>query len=359
MTGPRVVIAGAGANVLGMHEPGLAAIGANIVAVHDIDTARARAVADRLGTVACDTVGELLDKGADLAVVLVPHRAHARLVEQCLTAGHDVLVEKPLAVSPADAHRMCAVARHTGRVLAVACQQRTRTEVTVARELLRTGGLGRVQRVDLLATWPRRTSYFRTAPWRGTWHGEGGGVLINQGQHDLDVLCHLLGVPAAVTAKTTTVVHPVQTEDTATALLTWPGGHAGTLHISTAEYDEPQRIEVTGTRGRLRLVPGRLTVRRYEMSFDDYAASPGDPYAPPDLAPTEVTVGTGGSHVDLYQNLVAAIASGTPPEAPAADVAGTVELTAALIQSGQLGTEVAVPVDPVGYAELLARLSAR
>src|SRR5262249_11675292 len=162
----------------------------------------------RLGAEACVSLDELLGYGADLAVVLVPHRAHADVVEQCLARGHNVLVEKPLAVSPAEAYRMSAVADK--KLLAVAYQQRTRTEVLRARQVVRCGGLGRIQRVDLLATWPRRTSYFQTAPWRGTWSGEGGGVLVNQGQHDLDVLCFVAGVPSAVVARTATVIHPIQ-----------------------------------------------------------------------------------------------------------------------------------------------------
>src|SRR2546423_1532126 len=180
----RLVVIGAGANVWGMHRPGVDAIGAQVVATYDTDPGKGASTS---------TVDELLAHEADVAVILTPHPTHADLTVRCLRAGLHVLVEKPLAVTPSEADRMCAEAKD--RLLAVAFQQRTRTEVVRARELLRNGELGELHRVDLVASWPRRSSYFATAPWRGTWRGEGGGILINQGQHDLGGLCHLVGPP--------------------------------------------------------------------------------------------------------------------------------------------------------------------
>jgi predicted dehydrogenase len=122
-----------------------------------------------------------------------------------------------------------------------------------------------------VATWPRRTSYFATAPWRGTWRGEGGGILINQGQHNLDTLCFVADQPSAVTAITRNAIHPTETEDTAHAMLRWANGAVGGVHLSSAEVDVPMRIEVTGTAGRLRVLPGRLEAYRNDM---DSATTP-------------------------------------------------------------------------------------
>src|SRR5205807_9883155 len=108
------------------------------------------------------------------------------------------LVEKPIADEVAEADRIVAEAARAGRLLAVAFQQRARPEVVEALRLVRAGFLGDLRRASVLATWPRRAAYFRTAPWRGTWRGEGGGILINQGQHDLDLLCLLAGRPSRV-----------------------------------------------------------------------------------------------------------------------------------------------------------------
>jgi predicted dehydrogenase len=357
--GPRLVITGVGANVWQFHAPGIAAIDADVVAVHDIDPERAQSVADDLDCPVAHSLDDLLSRQADLAVVLAPHRFHADLVVACLRAGHHVFVEKPLTVTMTDADRMCDEADRQGKLLAVAFQQRTRTEVIRARELIATGALGDLQRADLLATWPRRSSYFATAPWRGTWHGEGGGVLVNQGHHDLDILCHIVGQPAAVTARTRTVVHPIETEDTAVALAEWPNGAVGTIRISTAETGEPQRLDIVGTGGRLRLTPGRLEFWRNAVDFRRYATAPGDPYAAPQIETVETMIGGDGRHLQLYENLVAAMAGKEEPVASGRDAALTTELAAALIMSGRRRREVCLPVDRVEYDALLTELTTR
>jgi predicted dehydrogenase len=298
----------------------------------------------------------LLRIEADVAVVLTSHRTHADIAVACLRAGYHTLVEKPLTVTPGEADRVRAEAVRCGRSLAVALQQRTRTEVREARRLVTSGALGRLQRIELVANWPRRSSYFATAPWRGTWRGEAGGIMINQGQHELDLLCHLAGPPAAVTARTRTSIHPVETEDTVAALAEWPGGALGSLYISTATAGEPQRIEVTGTAGRLRLRPGRLEVWRNETDFRTWALAPGDPYAAPRVEPLDPVDGTGGTHVELYRDLAAALVDGRPPIAVGDEAAQAVDLAAALNLSAQHGGTVLLPVDRDGYAELLRRL---
>jgi predicted dehydrogenase len=358
MSGLRVVVIGAGANVCRLHLWGISAIGATVVAVQDADDARARTTAAVLGCAAEPSVEALLKHDADLAVILAPHPFHAELAVACLRAGRHVLVEKPIAVTPAEADLMCAAARATGRRLAVAFQQRTRTEVIKARELISKGALGIVHRVELVSSWPRRSSYFNTAPWRGSWRGEGGGILINQGQHDLDLLCHLAGAPAAVTARTRTMIQPVPTEDTVAALAEWPDGALGSISITSAAADETQRIEITGSTGRLRLRPGRLRLWRNRNDFREYWASDGDPYEAPEQAPTAGWDGTGGTHVELYQNVAAALSEVDPWVASGEDAAQALELAAALIMSGQTQHRVELPVDREAYTTMLSALRA-
>ena len=294
MSGLRVVVIGAGAHIFPSHQRGLRAIGAEIVGVQDIDLRRARPVADELGCPLHEDIAQLLQTPADLAVIVTPHPVHAEHATACLRAGLHVLVEKPIAVEVAEADAMLREAERCRRLLCVAFQQRTRSEVQEARRLIQLGFLGDLQRADLLATWPRRSSYFGTAPWRGTWRGEGGGVLINQGQHDLDLLCYLAGMPSRVVGSTRTRVHPIETEDTVAALVEWPRGAVGSIHLSTAEADEAERIELTGTAGRLRLLRGHLELFRNEVDFREYAASTDNPYAPPSTHRLAPVSGAGG-----------------------------------------------------------------
>ena len=171
-SGLRVVAIGAGAGIFGSHRRGLQAVDARVVGVQDVDQERLRPLAARLGCPAFEDVGALLQTEADLAVITAPHPFHAGLAIQCMAAGLDVLVEKPIAVEVADADRMVAEAARLGRTLAVCFQHRLRPEVQAARRLVQEGAVGEIQRVDLLATWPRRAGYFTSAPWRGSWRGE-------------------------------------------------------------------------------------------------------------------------------------------------------------------------------------------
>src|SRR5690606_2909068 len=115
------------------------------------------------------TLDDLLARDADLAVIASPHPLHAELAERALAAGLHVLVEKPLAARPSEARRITDAARAAGKVAAVALQHRFRQEVVTARSIVATGGLGELHRAVVVATYPKKASYYAAAPWRGTW----------------------------------------------------------------------------------------------------------------------------------------------------------------------------------------------
>jgi predicted dehydrogenase len=352
----RLVVVGAAAGVWGFHGPAITAIGGEVVGVHDPNEEGAQRRAAELGCVAAPSLEALLALEADAAVVLAPHPLHAELASACLRAGLHVLVEKPLTVRLDEAVELVAEAERCERLLAVAFQQRTRAEVVAAQRAVADGLVGELQRVDLVAAWPRRSSYFASAPWRGTWAGEGGGVLVNQGPHDLDLLCLLAGLPAVVRARTRTALHPIETEDTVAALLEWESGTLGSLHLSTAEADEPQRLELTGTAGRLRLRLGRLDLWQNDLDMRQWARAAGDPYEPPAVSGPQVSTGQPPSHEALYRNFAAALAGEEPLVASGRSALAEVELASALLLSGRLGEEVRIPLSA---ASGTARSSAR
>ena len=225
------------------------------------------------GPAAAHSLGDLLGEPADLAVVLTTAEPACRARNRVPRGG------------PARARREAAGRRGGGRGRddrdrrQAAAAARRRAAATHPR-----GGAGGAARCSprassarssgsiCLATWPRRSDYFEVAPWRAAKATSGGGLLLNQAQHDLDLICHLCGPPARVTARLRTALHPVEAEDTAAALLEWPGGALGALHVSSAEADELQRIEVTGTGGRLRLTYGHLEIWRTAPDFREHAA---------------------------------------------------------------------------------------
>jgi Predicted dehydrogenases and related proteins len=350
----RVVAIAAGSHIFGAaHAPALESVGADVVGLFDVNRVGAEATAAGRDWPVVDTLDELLALDADLAVVASPHPLHAELAERALAAGMHVLVEKPLAARPSEARRIVEAARAADRIAAVALQHRFRQEVEQARSIVATGGIGDLHRAVVVATYPKKASYYAAAPWRGTWAGEGGGVLLNQGQHDLDTLVHVVGAPSSAFGVARTRVLPIETEDTVEAVLTWDGGAVGSVHVTSAASDPPNRIELHGSRGSLRILPDALEVTRHPEDFADFSRAPGDPFAPFARGETLVQSGGGGTHAEIYADLFAAIATGGTPRATAEDALPALDLTAAIILSSERGAPVRLPLDTGAYDALL------
>jgi predicted dehydrogenase len=349
---------GAGAGVLNMHRPALGLPTVELAAIADVDAGRGRPLSAELGcTFYADHREMLAATRPDVAVIMTPHPFHAAIATDCLEAGCHVLTEKPMALHVGEADAMIETARRCGRLLAVNFQYRHRPEVRRARELIQAGRLGAIQRVELTATWTRTAAYYRAAAWRGTWLGEGGGVLMNQAIHNLDVLCHLLGMPKRLVAWTRTRLHEIETEDTAHAMLEWPGGGLGFFHATTAEGGEPERLELVGTGGRLQLGPGRLEVEAFDPDLREHVAHGPIPYSAPAAAviPIELEPEE-GNHTAVYRDLHAAILDGTSPMADGAEGRMSLELANAMIYSSHTGEQVELPLDRDRYAALLDEL---
>lgn len=351
---PRVVAIAAGSHIFGAaHVPALEATGAEVVGVYDVHRPGAEAVAAPRGWRVADTLDELLAIEADVAVIAAPHPLHAELAERALGAGLHVLVEKPLAARPSEARRIVEAADRAGRVAAVALQHRFRAEVRRARDLLADGAIGAVHRAVVVATYPKRAGYYRAAPWRGTWAGEGGGVLLNQGQHDLDTLVHLLGAPTRAVGWARTRVLPIETEDTVEAMLEWDDGAVGSVHVTSAASDPPNRIELVGTAGALRITPGALEVTRHPVDGRAFAAGDGGPFDPFPRGEPVAEPGGGGTHEEIYADLFAAIRDGRSPVASAAAALAALDLTAAVILSSSIDAPVGLPLDARAYDRFL------
>ncbi len=357
----RHAIVGVGASVLEMHRPALNLATTRLVGVSDLDEVKGRQRAAELNCpFYSDYRAMLVDTQPEVAVVLTPHPFHAAVSTHCLAAGCHVLVEKPMAVEVAEADAMTAAADKAGRLLAVNLQHRCRPAVRAARKLVNEGTLGTLQHVDMAVAWPRTAAYYRSADWRATWRGEGGGVLMNQAPHNLDLLCHLVGRPAWVTAWTRNLLHRLEVEDTAQALLEWGSGTLGTLHVSTAETGRPERLEIVGTRGYLRLSDGELSLKLLETDFETFAATSADGFAAPSSRAQTVALEPGeGNHAAIYQNLHAAILEGAPLVADGAQGRMSLELANAMTLSSHTRSEVELPLDAQAYTALLEDLKAR
>jgi UDP-N-acetyl-2-amino-2-deoxyglucuronate dehydrogenase len=341
----RVVVVAAGSHIFGAaHAPALEALGVQVVGVQDLSRARAEEVAGPRGWPVFDSLGELLSLDADLAVVCAPHPLHAELVSACLAAGLHVLVEKPLAARAGEGRRLVDQARAAGLVLAVPLQHRLRREVQEAKRLIGSGRLGSLRRAVVVSSYPKASAYYTDTSWRGTWQGEGGGVLLNQGQHDVDTLVHLVGMPVRLYAAARTAVHPIETEDTVEVLFEWPEGLLGSLHVTSAAAHGRNRIEITGSRGMLRILPHGLEIVDNARCFDEFARQTADHFAPFPQGPPRFIEGGEGTHEGIYRDLLAALATGRQPAAPAEDALRALEVVNAAAVSAARREPVDLPL---------------
>lgn len=354
----RHVVIGVGAGIFQTHKRGLALDTAELVAVADVNAALKEPLEAELGVpFYTDHRQMLADTQPDVAVIVTPHPFHAALAIDALRAGAHVLVEKPIAVEVREADAMVKTAEETGRLLAVNFQQRLRPEVTAMSNVLQSGQLGDIQHVRMVATWTRTKAYFDNAGWRGTWRGEGGGVLMNQSPHNLDMLCYLLDQPSRVAAWTRTTIHGIETEDTAHAMLEWPNGAMGSIHVSTAEAGTPFLLELTGTGGLLRWDAGGLTLQRFDPDVRTHIAENPGMYSSPEVVDDTLTLPEGsGDHEAVYRNLHAAILHGEPLVADGVEARKSLELANAIIYSSHTGETVELPLGRDAYAELLQNL---
>ena len=252
---------------------------------------------------------------------------------------------------------MIAAAADAGRVLAVNFQQRFRPLIERARALIDTGELGPLVRVLCVEPWFRTAAYYRSAGWRGTWRGEGGGVLLNQAPHTLDLLCHLAGPPARVWGWVRTRVHAIEVEDSAQALLEYPNGAPGYLHVSTVEAGSRRRIQIIGERATLDLDGDQLTITRFAQPLDEFRAGSAELFSAP--AAAEVVAlppGDGGVHLAVYRDLHAAILEGRQPLIDGAEGRMSLELANAIVLSSYVEKPVTLPLDRGSYSALLADL---
>lgn len=305
----------------------------------------------------------LLDAGvAEAALVATPHRDHPRSGAAAIAAGLHVLVEKPLAPTVAEAEALVDAARRArpGQVCAVGFNQRSDPRHLALRALLRSGACGRVQRIAWTVTdWFRTDAYYASAPWRGTWAGEGGGLLINQCPHQLDLWCWLFGRPDRVQASVACGRwHGIEVEDEVVAILSHRDGPLGTFTASTGEAPGLNRLEIACDRGLVvldaagvqwRRTPSLAALRRDSREAMPQVAAEVVTVAPP--APDFA------QHAALLADFAAAIREGREPLAPLREGLASLELANAVLAAGVLDRSVELPLDPALPAEAMERLT--
>jgi len=225
---------------------------------------RRKQFAERFAFPPCDRLETILeDRGVDAVAVLTPPNTHLEIVERCARAGKHVLLEKPLEISTARAERLVAACRNV--TLAVVLQNRHKPATKRLVEALAAGELGPLASASAFVDLWRPQSYY-DQPGRGTRARDGGGVLLTQGIHTLDVLLALAGEPLEVKSfSTTTPVHRMETEDLVCAAVKWKSGALGVVSATTSAYPgTPERIEIVAGRGTATLVGTKAEMRWHD-----------------------------------------------------------------------------------------------
>ncbi len=286
----------------------------------------------------------------DAVLIATPHYAHTTLGIAALKRGLHVLVEKPISVHKADAERLLAAHRNKKQVFAAMFNQRANAQYMKVRDLVASGELGEVRRMSWIVTdWFRSDAYYASGSWRATWEGEGGGVLLNQCPHQLDLLQWIFGMPKKVRAFCRFgQYHKIAVEDDVTAYLEFPNGATGVFVATTGELPGTNRLEIAAEWGRLILEDEKIEFRRNEIPTAKFCRTTKLRMGAPPVWNVSIPLTGaewGGQHQIILQNFADAIREGKPLVAPASEGIRSVELGNAMLLSTWLDRTIETPMD--------------
>jgi predicted dehydrogenase len=366
MESVRFGIVGLG-NMGSFHAKALAAISnATLTAVCSPVPEQTRAASKQFAVPGFLSTSEFLASGKfDAVLIATPHMQHAEIATAAFDAGLHVLCEKPIAVTVRDARAVNkAAAAHPKLTFGIMLQQRTFPLYLAVRELIANGSLGEISRISWLVTdWFRTWAYYASGGWRATWAGEGGGVLINQCPHNLDLIQWATGLtPNRVTAVASIgKTHPIEVEDEVSAILEYPNGAIGHFVTTTGEAPGTNRLEVCGDRGKLVAENGKLFFHQTEQSVKTIRETSPEPFAQVKTTVQEIPLAAASAegHQIITQNFVNAILHGEALIAPGQDGAVALELGSAMQMAGLTRKAVELPLDADLFDKFFADMNAR
>jgi UDP-N-acetyl-2-amino-2-deoxyglucuronate dehydrogenase len=333
-----------GGNISDTHARAAAGVAAvRVSAVYGQNVERSAQLADRAGAVAYADLDRFLDhKPMDFVAIGSPSGFHAEQAMAAISRGLHVIVEKPLDISTARIDTLIAAADRAGVRIGVFFQDRLKPDVLRMKEMVDSGHLGTPILASGRIKWHRPDEYFAGSRWRGTWALDGGGALMNQGIHTIDVLSWMFGRVARVSAFAATRVHPIEVEDTLTATLEFENGALGGVEASTCAYPGyPRRVELTGRDGTLILEGDSLIAT--DLRDGSQRPTPPPTREESDRASARLrqqsaqsaTVGDAAPHQRMIEDFVNAIATNGTPACDAREGRRSVEIVEAIYRSAR------------------------
>ena len=323
-----------------------------VVAVCGRNASRVAALAARHDALPfTDVEAFLRHRPMEIVAIGTPSGLHADDIEAAAAHGLHVLCEKPLDVTTARIDRMLEAVERAGITLGVFFQDRSTPDLMDVKDALVSGRLGRPILADAQVKWYRPPEYYAQSPWRGTWALDGGGALMNQGVHTVDLLLWLLGDVRRVYARTLAALHAIDVEDTAVAVLEFANGAVATLEATTAAwpgYD--RRVSITGTLGTVVIELARVVkwdVREPALEGAAGGAAVIAPTVPAAAAPAGAAASThvvadASPHRRVFEDFVSALDAGRPPRVDGREGRRSVALIEAIYASSRSGQPVDV-----------------
>lgn len=292
----------------------------------------------------------------DAVLIATPTMDHVSAAKSAARRGLHVLLEKPIAMSVGQSQALIDEIPESVQ-FAVMLNQRFHPAYAAIKQLLDEGRIGTIKRYTWTMTaWYRPDVYYKVSRWRGTWPGEGGGLLINQCIHNLDIIQWLFGLPEKISAKVAFGrYHDIDVEDEVTAMLDYESGSVGLLQASSGEAPGINRLEIIGDTGVISWNDSELTLQEADQSVSEHCATTREMFGMPSFTSQTVDLAVGvNQHAQVIQNFVDSLIKGSSLLTPAREGLGSLQLANGMLLSQWDDKAVALPIDSQRYEQLLS-----
>lgn len=334
--------------------------GGKLIAVCDKDVKRLKWAEENLGRdiKRYDNYEDLFnDKDLTAVIIASPHYEHPPLAIRAFENNLHVLIEKPAGVYTKQVRKMNEAAAMSDKVFSIMYNQRTRPVYQKLKDLVKSGELGEIKRTNWIVTdWYRSQSYYDSGTWRATWGGEGGGVLLNQNPHNLDIWQWICGMPSRVRAFCYFgKYHDIEVEDDVTAFVEYKNGATGVYVTSTADAPGTNRFEITGNRGKIVVENEKLTFWRLRNSERMFNKEYKGGFGEPECWKREIPIKSKGTeeHIEIINNWVDAILNGSKLLSPGEDGINGLMISNAMLLSTWTDDWVEIPINEELFYEKL------
>lgn len=295
---------------------------------------------------------ELIDSGlVDAVLIATPTLSHFEITQYALAKDLHVMLEKPIGLSSLEGEKLVALASAKTK-FALMLNQRTDPTFKKIKAIFDSGVLGELQRTHWTMTnWFRPDIYFQVSDWRATWKGEGGGLLVNQCIHNLDIFQWICGIPSEITAFSEFgKYHNIEVEDEVTAYLRYNNKATGVFIGSTGEAPGVNRFDIIGDKGSLHFDFGQLIQKLNNQSTAEFCANTDEMFGMPKVTETDITTTENvNQHAIIMNNFIAAINHDEPLIAPAASGLASLDIANAMLQSTWTKQAISLPLDRHAY----------